>query len=273
MKRIRKMIVSCLCLWLFVLTGCMTAAAWTGRIDDGASLLSGSEMAKVSEKLNELVSETGYDFFAVTTDDNGGDGPRAYAEDYFNAHCSGNDGAVFLIDMGERTMQIVTAGKMIYYLTDERIDRTLDRAYDYAADGDYAGVFESMISDTKGYVASGTGADHLYNEDTGEIIKIRALTFSEIGISLLLGLVSAAGAALAVIASYRMKFSKYIFDYHKHSKLSLSDERDVLIGKSVTHRRIPRNDSTRGGGGHGSGGSTFHVGSGGRSFGGGSRKF
>ncbi len=254
---------------------CIPAFAGIGEVADDASLLSASEMSDVSRQLNELVSKTGYDFFAVTTDDNGGVGPRTYAEDYYNEHCTGDDGAVFLIDMSERTMQIVTAGKMIYYLTDERIDRILDQAYDYASDGDYAGVFKSMIRGTTSCVTSGTGANHLYNEDTGEIIKIRQLTLTEIGFSLLLGLVSALGSALIVIGSYRMKFSKYKFDFHQHSSLALSDERDVLVGKSVTHRRIPRNDSTRSGGGgsHGSGGSSFHTGSGGRSFGGGSRKF
>ena len=258
-----------------VICGSMTAFAGTYSLEDMADILSESEEASVENALDALCSQTGYDFFAVSTDDNGGKGPRTFAEEYYNDHCSSDNGAVFLIDMGERTLQIVTAGKMLYYLTDERIDRILDHAYDCAADGDFAGAYVSMISDTGDYMSAGKAATHLYNEDTGKTTKVHSLELTDVAFCLLLGFVSAIAACLMVTASYRMKFGKYRYDFRKHSRLLPGAARDILIGKTVTHRRIPRNDSGGGGGGgHSRSGTTsYHSGAGGRSFGGGSRKF
>ena len=259
-----------------VICGSLTAFAGTYGLEDKADILSDTEEASVGSALDALCSQTGYDFFAVSTNDNGGKGPRTFAEEYYNDHCTSDNGAVFLIDMGERTLQIVTTGKMLYYLTDERIDRILDHAYDYAADGNYAGAFVSMISDTGDYMSAGKAATHLYNEDTGKVTKVRSFDLTDAAFCLLLGFVSAIAACLLVTASYRMKFGKYRYDFRKHSRLFPGAARDILVGKTVTHRRIPRNDSSGSGGGgrsSGSGTSSYHSGAGGRSFGGGSRKF
>ena len=259
-----------------VISGGLTAFAGTYKLEDIAGILSDTEEASVESALDALCSQTGYDFFAVSTDDNGGKGPRTFAEEYYNDHCSTDNGAVFLIDMGERTLQIVTAGKMLYYLTDERIDRILDHAYDYAADADYAGAYVSMITDTGSYMSAGKAATHLYNEDTGKTTKVHSLELTDAAFCLLLGFVGAIAACLLVTASYRMKFGKYRYDFRKHSRLIPGAARDILVGKTVTHRRIPRDDSSGGGGGRGHSGSgttSYHSGAGGRSFGGGSRKF
>ena len=62
----------------------------------------------------------------MTTEDAEGKTSEEYADDYYDYNGYAEDGALYLIDLDNGSVWISTAGKMIRYLTDERIDAVID---------------------------------------------------------------------------------------------------------------------------------------------------
>lgn len=251
-------------------------AAGTTGVEDGADILTDSEEEEILGQLQDLTDETGYDFFAVTTDDAGGLSSEEYADDYYLDHSDQDDGAVFLIDMDNRYYYISTSGIMIRYITDSRLDTILDDAQEEMQDGEYASAFETMIGDTADYIRQGIpSGQYNIDRDTGEISPYHSpnsVNMVELIIALVAGIATALIFAGTTIARYGMKSGTYHYDYRKNSKVNLSRREDLFVNRLVTRRHIDREPHGGGGGGGGGHSSTTHS-SGGHSFGGGGRGF
>ena len=247
-------------------------------LDDGASLLYGSEVSTLQSKAEELASRTKWDVRLVSTDDANGKEAVEYAEDYYMAHYHSDDGFVCLIDMDNREIYIATSGEVIYYLTDERIEKILDDAYSYVSDEEYGDAYEVMLEDIESYYREGIDSGtYTYNTDTGEIVQYtppRSINPVEAFLAAAAGLLSALGMGGIVSSSYKKKGKEVKYSVRENGNLNLSVRRDNLINRFVTTRHIPKSpppsSGSSGGGGHQS---SIHIGSGGHSFGGGGRKF
>jgi len=270
-------------LWLLLLTCAwvQNAFADTGTVilEDPAGLLSQTDETVLLTAGNTLSEKTGWDVYLVTTDDTSGREARDYAEDYYMAHYHQDDGFVCLIDMDNREIYLATSGDVIYYVTDERKEKILDAGFEAVSEGDYSGCFKAMLSGiNSAYQAGIDSSNYRYDEDTGKVVYYtppKAVTLTEAGLSLLLGIVSALGFGGIVSASYKKKGQKYRYNVAANTTLVLKDQRDNLINRFTTTRRIPKNPPPSSGGRSFSGGhrSTTHRGSGGHTFGGGGRKF
>ncbi len=269
----KRMLWILLLLMLICLMGMPVFADPNVIVDDQAELLTDEEASSLRSRAWKLANEEDLNVMLVTTDDAGGRSSQKYADWYYLDHCTGEDGVVLLIDMDNREIYLSTSGKMLYYITDRRVDDCLDRAYRYVSSGDYAGGFQTMLERTAYYIQSGTGANVIQDGETGEILwsadggHTRGLTPFKILLSALLGLAVSAAAAIGVIGRYRMKFGKYKYNVNLHNQLKLERKDDSFIRKQVMRRRIPKNTGSSGGG-H----TTTHS-TGGHSFGGGGRKF
>ena len=155
----------------FLLVSIMTVSVFAKSIviDDQAELLS-DEQEGILEDLSSRIADAGkIDVMALTTNDAKGMDSRSYAENFLDEHMILEDAIAMLIDMDNRTLQIVTAGKMIDILYDSRIDECLDNAFVYVSAQDYYGVFLSMENDIMSYLDQGGGSLFNYNSDTGTI--------------------------------------------------------------------------------------------------------
>ncbi len=279
MRKIRILItVFCLCCGLFTV---MNVSAEECYVYDHADILSVQEEEYLKNMLSEREEQWNMNFVVVTTDDAECKSAMEYADDFYDAKFpedSEEDGILYLIDMDNREIYLSTCGKAIRYLTDDRIDRILDEAYEYVAEGDYYGTFVTFIEETEGYLIKGIPSDQYnYDVNTGEIDYYQEpmrITFGEF-LFALIGALVPAGLTIGIIkAKYQLKFEDFHYDAYTDSDIQLSVKSDHLINKFVTHRRIPRNDgsSGRSSGGGGSR-SSVHSSSSGRSHGGGGRKF
>lgn len=245
-------------------------------VDDGANLLSEDIERELLELAGELSADTGYQFMVITADDAGGRQAREYAEDYYMDHSVILDGAVYLIDMDNREIYIATSGQMRYYLTDSRVDRLLDDAFDCVSEGDYGEAFREMLEGTKDYLSRGIpDGTRLVDADTGEVTVYRrpkSVTALEAVMAVLAGLACGGALYAGIAARYRMKGGRGVSQSQNRSSLELTVSNDRFVNQFVTRRRIPKSPppGSGGGGGHSS---TVHTGSGGNSFGGGGRKF
>ncbi|MDO4345038.1 MAG: TPM domain-containing protein [Eubacteriales bacterium] len=250
-----------------------------GHVFDEAGIFSGSETKKL-EKLAQEMEET-YDmnYLLMTAEEAWGMSSAELAEDFYETQGYDKNGrrggAVFLIDFDNRELYVATNGDMIYYLTDERIERICDAGYDYASEGEYGQAMTAMLEQTAVYMKKGI-PDHQYTYDTetGRVVRYKSLSAGEFGMAAAIAL---AAAALVCFLVYRRYSSveKYEYAVGQNGDMDLTGKEDRLVNQFVTHRRIVREPPRGGGSGGGSfsGRSSTHTSSREGTFGGGGRKF
>jgi uncharacterized protein len=254
-----------LLIWIISLP---VAAASLPRVADQAGLFSLSEQEQLGAAAQALGDQYRMDIVIITTNDAGGKTGQAYADDFFANNNYGvgadYDGILLLLDMDNREIAITTSGIGIRYLTDSRIESILDAVINAGmAQGRYFQAAEAFLAETGSFLQAGIPSGQ-YN------VSANSLTWPE-------GLIGLAVAALGSLwfftgtrSAYKGRQQSNIFDYRQNSLVNFGFVADELANSSVTSRALPRNPT----GGMSSGGrSTTHTSSGGRTFGGGSRKF
>lgn len=280
-KKMRTIILM-LCLVLGILAP-MTGQAESDYVYDLADLLTAEEEMWLQEHAEFYKNQWDMNFLVVTTAYAEGKSAMEYADDFYDARFmedTEEDGILYLIDMDNREIYLSTSGIAIRYLTDSRIEHILDEAFECVAAGDYYGTFAAFFEETHNYLEMGIPTDQYnYDIETGEsdfyydsYEEPATIAGTELIIALLAGLVAAGATIGFVTAKYQLKFEDFHYDAYTDSDVQLTVKSDRLINKFVTHRRIPQNNgsSVRSSGGNMS---SVHRSSGGRSHGGGGRKF
>lgn len=223
------------------------------RLVDDADLLESYEEEEVLQELNEISERLDFDIVVVTTNSTDVKSAEAYADDYFdyNGYGMGDnyDGALLLVNMGNREWHISTTGYGIKALTDGDLDYIGEEVAYYLSYGDYTEAFETYAELVKEEVSDAKDGDTL---DVSEVL-IR------IPIALLIG------GLLAFIPVTVMKkqmdnveMRTEASDYVMRNRVAITEQRDMFLYRTVSRRRKPKNN----------GGSSTHRGSSGRSHGG-----
>lgn len=219
------------------------------QLTDQAGLLTEPEELEIEEQLEKLADKTGWEVMVVTTDDAEGMSATNYAESWLDAHMTGDDGIIYLIDMDNREIVVSRTGKAINCLTDAHKKTILDVGYEQVSDEEYAKTFRVMIQKTSKYA-------------------YRQITVIEAVIVLIVALAAGGITVGGIIGSYRLKFGGYKYPIEKNGSVNLRRKEDTFVNQFVTHRHIPKSDGNSGGGK-----TTTHSGAGGRTYSSGSRKF
>lgn len=247
-----------------------------GYVYDAAGLLTADEISDLNDEIASFMEESGWNVYAVTTDDAQGKSATAYADDFFDEHSTEQeDGVALLIDMDNREITISTCGIAIRYLTDSRIDNILDAAYSKISNGDYNGCMHSMLTGVENYYEKGISeGQYNYDSETGKISRYHVLTLGEIFGVLAVAIGAGCIIYFTISNSYKVRGKGYYYAYQQNSRVNLRVKEDRLVNQTTTHHRISTSSGSSGG--HSSshsGRSTTHTSSSGRSHGGGSRKF
>lgn len=283
-------------LTLLLLAGMLSAfSAWGGtspgmaagdvRVFDEAGLFSEADTAGMEETIAGLRTTMNMDVVVVTTSDSGGKSSESYADDFYDGGGFGtgrdDSGALFLIDMDNREIHISTAGTMIRFLTDTRIDSMLDHAYGPAGNGEYARAAESFLEDLLVYYKKGIpGGQYNYDRETGKVSRYYSIRWYEALIALTVSAGCGLAACLNVKREYamrseRQKAAGYHMAYRANARFAFRNRSDTQTDSFVTQRILPRSTGSGdgGSGGSSSGRSTTHQSGSGRSHGGGGRRF
>lgn len=286
MKNIRSFVFAWLTVVLLLL-GMQTAFASEGeRVFDGAGLFTAEEASELSAGIDALRNKMDMDVAIVTTEENSATAEE-YADQFYedNGFGTGSDhsGVLFLIDMDNREVWISTEGKMIRYLTDDRIETILDDAFEYLPDGDYYGAAASFLNSVEVFYEQGIDTNQ-YNYDpvTGKISRYHSITFLEFLFALAVAVICGLVAVGRVKREYGGKndnsklAANFKLSYRRDSSYRAGSAiADVLINSYITQQIIQKQQSSSSGSGGSStaGRSTTHTSSSGRTHGGGGRKF
>lgn len=269
-----------------ILAQARTAGDGAMRVFDGAGLFSRDETIALEEMIADVRDETGFDAAVMTTDDAQGKSTRMYAADRYDELDLGvgsdRSGVLFLIDMDNREIYLLTSGKAIRIFTDERIDAILDEVYVDARNGDYAACAETALENVAWYAQQGiVSGQYNYDEETGRVSVHRSVNALEFLLALAVSFAVASGAVVTVKRQYNMeedpeRIANNQMTYRSSAEFVMQPASDRLLDTVVTTMLIANAvQHASGGGPHtsSSGRSTTFHSSSGRTHGGGGRKF
>lgn len=237
---------------------------------DNADLLTQTEENELSEKLQDISDELQFDVVVVTTNSTGSKTATEYADDYFDyngyGRGSNNDGALFLVDMGDRKWAISTSGYGIEAIVDSALDDMEEEIVPYLKSGDYDGAFNEFADLTYDIVNDAKNGKS-YSNSTTSTTK----NHKNIGTNLIVAFSIGAGISLIIILVYRsklkpVKFQKEAKEYIVPGSFNLRRSDDVFIYFNITKVPIPKNNDSDDSG-------SFHSSSSGSSHGGSSGSF
>lgn len=237
---------------------------------DNADLLTQTEENELSEKLQDISDELQFDVVVVTTNSIGSKTATEYADDYFDyngyGRGSNNDGALFLVDMGDRKWAISTSGYGIEAIVDSALDDMEEEIVPYLKSGDYDGAFNEFADLTYDIVNDAKNGKS-YSNSTTSTTK----NHKNIGTNLIVAFSIGAGISLIIILVYRsklkpVKFQKEAKEYIVPGNFNLRRSDDVFLYFNITKVPIPKNNDSDDSG-------SFHSSSSGSSHGGSSGSF
>ena len=237
---------------------------------DNADLLTQTEENELSEKLQDISNELQFDVVVVTTNSTGSKTATEYADDYFDyngyGRGSNNDGALFLVDMGDRKWAISTSGYGIEAIVDSALDDMEEEIVPYLKSGDYDGAFNEFADLTYDIVNDAKNGKS-YSNSTTSTTK----NHKNIGTNLIVAFSIGAGISLIIILVYRsklkpVKFQKEAKEYIVPGSFNLRRSDDVFLYFNITKVPIPKNNDSDDSG-------SFHSSSSGSSHGGSSGSF
>lgn len=232
------------------------------RLMDEADLLTYSEEAALSAKLDEISIRQALDVVIVTVDSTGDRTATEYADDTYDTSGYGEDGVLLLISMDDCDWAISTSGYGITAFTDAGLDYLTDQFADQMSAGEWNDAFHSFADLCDEFITQARTGDPY---DVGNLPK---KPFTPI----LTGVVSL-GIGF-VIAFFRMnKWKNQLYtvqakaeakDYVKGGSLKLNEQKDLFL-----YRRVDRREKSE----SISGGSSTHTSSSGKTHGGASGSF
>ena len=237
---------------------------------DNADLLTQTEENELSEKLQDISDELQFDVVVVTTNSIGSKTATEYADDYFDyngyGRGSNNDGALFLVGLGDRKWAISTSGYGIEAIVDSALDDMEEEIVPYLKSGDYDGAFNEFADLTYDIVNDAKNGKS-YSNSTTSTTK----NHKNIGTNLIVAFSIGAGISLIIILVYRsklkpVKFQKEAKEYIVPGSFNLRRSNDVFLYFNITKVPIPKNNDSDDSG-------SFHSSSSGSSHGGSSGSF
>ncbi|MBQ9425074.1 MAG: TPM domain-containing protein [Erysipelotrichaceae bacterium] len=239
-------------------------------VNDYADLLSDAEEEKLNRKLQKIKDKYGFDTVIVTTNSLNGMSAGDYADDFYDYSQYGQDGLLFLLDMGDRTWYVSTKGKAIDYFTDYGIDEIVDEMMDDLGDAKYYDAFVLYGDRVEEYIINGNKGDIIDNNNQKE--KKSVFGALNVGISAIVGAISSLITSLSLKANmHSVSRQHYARNYIVNNSFYINGASDMLVNRHVTRTHRPRRDDSMNHSGpssFGGGGSHVHTSSSGSTHGG-----
>ncbi len=223
-------------------------------VADNADVLTDSQEAELITRLEELGAANALEVAIVTVDSNEGKTPEAFADDFYDCNGYGygenDDGFMVVYNTGKldgnRNVWISTHGKAISLLSDMDIDIIVEMIIPALKNGDYVGAFNTFIDESAGYIQV---ANPIY----------RIFACLVIGFALAFFIVKIQASKLKTV-KMQVNAADYVGD------VVITSRYDNFMYRNIDKSPIPKERS-------GSGSSSTHTSSSGRTHGGGGRSF
>lgn len=282
--------ICCFLMLFCLLLPALPVFAGENRVFDNADLLTAEEEADLQALCEEVRQDWELDLAYLTTNGTEGMSVREYGAEIYLREALGvgedADGLIFVIDMESREAQIVTCGKAIDIFTDYYIEKIWDDIFGYLSDGDYYGCMAALpqeidfyCGEYEKYQADPDGYTSPYQQESDAFLSEGIISSKSSRMLLLFGgaavfALIVAGVCVANMRKTCMTIRPFTDGraYLKENGMHLQVNQDIFANTHTTMMPIPKdNNHHHSGGSWGGRSSTFSHG--GRSFGGGGRRF
>ena len=248
-----------LCLYSFGLR----AAANDTKVVDEAGLLTSEEEAELQKRLYEIAEEYQSDVVVATVNSCEGMDVQSFTDLYYDRNGYGYgaeiDGIILLVSMQERRFHLATRGSAIDTFTDYGLEVIDDEITPYLSEGEYARAFEKFADLAEDFLEEDEkglpyDTNHSYRER-----KTYSLVYFMFALGI--GLFAAIVTLVVLFQQLRsVRVKNEARDYVRSGSFRITRANDIFLYRTVSRRKIERENSS--GGGHG-GGSTTHSAPGG----------
>ena len=215
--------------------GTALAFALENRVIDEANLFSQEELARLESLAEEYSAACGLELMIVTKESTGSMSADWYAGEEFRK-AGVTDGALMLLDMEDRYAWLSGTGRGAQLLPDETMELLLDLVYGQLKRDDFAAAAETFLKE----------AQVEARRASGELMFPRMSLLAWL-VCLGVPLIAAGGFCVWVVWNYQFRDVQYEYPCRQLGRVELTQSENILLGRTVTSRVIPRNNSSRGG--------------------------
>ena len=242
MKRIIAILVILMFICTFALTVSAETKKATGRLIDGAAVLSDIQNRKISSRLDDISEKYDYDVFIITATSTTYS-ISDYVDLFVAENCKDNTNAVVLLvcfNHGEREWQVSSYGDAKNAIDSTDREYVLDSIQSAIGDDDYLAAFNAFIDDCEYYI---DGYVNGFPFEFG----------TNVVISLLIGFIIAFVSVSIMKGKLKtVRFQQNATDYIKQGSMNVTVARDFYLYSTVTRIAKPKTNNS---GGFSSGGS------------------
>lgn len=298
MKNTKKILSLIFCLLLMMSLSLTAFCAGADKlVVDDADILTFDEESELEKALSIVSEEKQASIAVLTTNDFEGKDVASFADDYYdyNGYGYGDtaDGCLLVVNMETRDWYITTAGRIIDDIPSDVIDSIGESFVPYLSSGDYLDAFMTYGEMVDFYISfmgeypedefvfagdEYAGYEDYYDnpdfdyviDENGNVINLnKGESFiKNLAVAVIVGVIlSFITVSIMKSQLKSVRISTEATEYMKEDTLSITKTSDRFLYRNVTRTAKPKdNSSSRGGGG-------VHIGSSGRSHGGGGGKF
>lgn len=262
------------------------------RVVDDAGLLSQMEAEELQAHFSYLSDLHQFEIVVVTVDSTEGKSMVEFADDYYDyggyGYGADYDGALLLVNMEASEWYVSTCGSGIDVINDEVLDAMSYEFVPYMSDGDFYSAFYEFANQCDAYLAGCGMPDEEWDDENiiaesdtamSDVIIVKKTPdivglLGKLAICLVIGLVAAFIPMSRLKKQMRTVAMKAeASDYVKPGSKHITKSRDAFLYSNVTRTPRPKDNDSGGSGGGMSFGGGVHIGSSGRSHGGGGGRF
>lgn len=259
-KKILSVLSAAVMFVVFAVCGTFASAEGLSRLCDYCGVLTESEAAEVSDKLDSISIMRGVDIIVVTDTDTGVSA-MTYADNFGDYKGYSSDIILLFVDPESRDWYVSTRGYGITAVTDAGLDAMESKFRPYLSDGDYYTAFMTFADLCDDYINQAV-SDVPY--DVGNLPK-ESFNFVMIPISFLIGAVIALIVCLIMRAQLKsVRAKESAVDYIRRGSFRVTRSHDIFLYSKLDRREKPKDNG---------GGSSTHTSSSGATHGGGGGKF
>ena len=269
MIKITKRLSVLICSIILVAVSSVTFFAQsTYVLADDASIFSQQETTTLSELMQSIGEETGWQIIVHTSNDNiSSDNMETYYNNtYYDGQDFEYDSVMLVIDNASNNRIILTHGTAMEYFDDDRMTEIKSRMKPYLSQGDMYNATLEFLNTTEEFYSNGITEDGSYdnvtiNENYEKQKNPLLYTLSHYGVIIGVVAVIAGGVSVLIVyLRYKDNGKKGTYDLNANSVVNITDSHDEFLNKTVTVRTDPPPSSDSGssssGGGGGGGGSS-----------------
>lgn len=292
MKKINKLLSVLICvLFALSLSSVSFAAGADSLVVDDADILTFDEESELEKALAIASEEKQASIAVLTTTDFEGKDVASFADDYYDYNGYGYgenaDGCLLVVNMETRDWYITTAGRVIYEIPSYVIDSIGESIVPYLSSGEYLDAFMTygeMVDYYITYEGEASEDEFIFAGDYGTVDDYYDDFYTDgytdgwvnadihsggqkIIAAIVIGIIFAFITVTVMKSQLKsVKISTEAREYMKTDTLSVTKHSDRFLYKNVSRTAKPKNNTSSRGGG-------VHIGSSGRSHGGGGGRF